>query len=250
MKIRIMSDLHLEMGHMHLSPGGDVLVLAGDIGVVDKPSYLNLIDIWSEMFTHIIYVTGNHEYYKGDIDKSLKKLKTHFADTNVHLLENDHVFIDDVAFIGATLWSDFPTLASEHCANSYMNDFRIIRRNNYAYGFRAEDARAKFDISSAYIRSALGKLREQGFTKIVVVTHHAPSRRSISPRFAGHLLNDAFASDLEELIETGRADLWIHGHTHDSFDYKVHDTRVICNPRGYVGYELNDNFDKTLMVEL
>lgn len=67
--------------------------------------------------------------------------------------------------------------------------------------------------------------------RTVVVTHHAPHPDSVHPRFAGNLLNPAFASDLSALM--GPADLWIHGHVHDSFDYQVNGTRVIANPRGY-----------------
>ena len=85
-----------------------------------------------------------------------------------------------------------------------------------------------------------------------MVTHHAPSPRSIHPRFAGSVINACFISDAERLIDGARADLWIHGHTHDSFDYNVNGTRVLCNPRGYAKDGVNENasFDADLVVEI
>ena len=86
----------------------------------------------------------------------------------------------------------------------------------------------------------------------MVITHHAPSRKSIHPRFADSLMNACFVSDAERLIDGSRAHLWIHGHTHDSFDYFVNGTRVLCNPRGYVVDDKAENpaFDPGLVVEV
>jgi hypothetical protein len=86
----------------------------------------------------------------------------------------------------------------------------------------------------------------------VVITHHAPSRRSVHPRFASSLLNAAFVSDAERFLGGDRVQLWIHGHTHDSFDYVVDGTRVVCNPRGYAKDGVNENhrFDPHLMIEV
>ena len=85
-----------------------------------------------------------------------------------------------------------------------------------------------------------------------MITHHAPSRQSIHPRYADSLLNACFVSDAEHLVSGERAQLWIHGHTHDSFDYVVHGTRVVCNPRGYAKNGVNENphFDPNLIVEV
>lgn len=86
----------------------------------------------------------------------------------------------------------------------------------------------------------------------MVITHHAPSRHSIHPRFGDSLLNACFVSDAAHLLGADRVSLWIHGHTHDSFDYRVNGTRVVCNPRGYARGGVNENplFDPDFTVEV
>jgi hypothetical protein len=85
-----------------------------------------------------------------------------------------------------------------------------------------------------------------------VVTHHAPSPASIHPRFAASPLNACFVSNAEHLLDGDRVRLWIHGHTHDSFDYVVNGTRVVCNPRGYAKNGVNENprFDAEFVVDV
>ena len=115
--------------------------------------------------------------------------------------------------------------------------------------FTPADSAAQFDIHVRWLERALAK-PYAGST--VVITHHAPSRRSIHPRFADSLLNACFVSDAERLLDGSRARLWIHGHTHDSFDYALNGTRVVCNPRGYVKNGVNENprFDPNLVIEV
>ena len=93
-------------------------------------------------------------------------------------------------------------------------------------------------------------LNEPFAGKTVVITHHAPSEKSVHPRYANNLLTPAFASDLEDLMEGDRVALWIHGHTHDVFDYEVYGTRVVCNPRGYLPYEAKNKFNPEWVIEL
>lgn len=251
MKLRILSDIHLEFGYMDLRPGGDVLVLAGDVGVVAKPKYLDLVAEWATMFDRVIYVPGNHEYYKGSIDVAFDKLMQWSKGTNIHVLNNDAVIIDDIVFIGSTLWSDLGNPLTRLTADNRMNDFRgTIRYNNFAYKFKAADSYEEYSKSINYLSDYLRVTTTFKKPKIVIITHHAPSFKSVKECYKGDVLNDAFASNLEWMMKAYEPNLWIHGHMHNSSDYNVHKTRVICNPRGYVGYEFNEDFDKTLTVEI
>jgi hypothetical protein len=131
-----------------------------------------------------------------------------------------------------------------------MNDFRLIRGGSGpAEAFTPQDVAARFERDAAWLADRLAT-PHPGPT--VVVTHHAPARPSLHPRFAGSLLSACFVSDLERLMGAERVRCWIHGHTHDSFDYRLHGTRVLCNPRGYArgGVEENPRFDPRLAVEI
>ena len=135
-------------------------------------------------------------------------------------------------------------------ARSFMRDFSRIRsRHASSEIFTPEDSTALFARHADWLNRRLA-IPHAGPT--VVITHHAPSRQSIHPRYAGSILNACFVSDAEHLFGTGRAQLWIHGHTHDSFDYAVNGTRVVCNPRGYAKAGANENprFDPDLMIEI
>jgi predicted phosphodiesterase len=247
MKIQIVSDLHLEFNGpgelFDLPVTGDVLVLAGDIGVACKPSYLYLLEEWADRYAAVVYVAGNHEYYKSDVNKVDTQLYNWgLTVPNMYVAQNDLINVDGVTFIGSTLWTDLSNpLAAMH-ANSAMNDFRLIKK--LTRKFKAEDATDLHITSVNYITDALNKIEGPK----VVVTHHAPTFRSIHPQYAGDLLNDAYATDLEDLV--ARADLWVHGHMHHSIDEKIGDCRVLCNPRGYSGYALNPNFNSGLVHEI
>ena len=173
------------------------------------------------------------------------------------MLECDAWTFGGVRFLGATLWSDFrifgdePTRASSMAgAAKLIRDFqRISVDPERSRLFTPQDSRALFDRTAAWLDAQL----QQAFDgPTVVITHHAPSPQSIHPRFAGSLLNGCFVSNLEHLMGAERVRLWIHGHTHDSFDYTVRGTRVLCNPRGYVMQGVGENavFDPALVVAL
>lgn len=245
MKLRIMSDLHLEFGDIEIPfIGEDLLILAGDIqvGMSQGPWFLELLK-----YRPILYVLGNHEYYHHNF-KNLKLDAEDFANDlsqqsehNLIFLNNQKHIINDVTFVGSTFWTNIPVdkaVAVEHA----MNDYRLIR-NKGGY-LEAEDTTDENCESLAFVERAIAGTEG----KIVVVTHHAPSLRSIPKRFEKSYTNIAYANDLDDLVS--EANIWIHGHTHDSFDYMVDKCRVICNPRGYVGHELNPNFNIDLMVEI
>tara|TARA_Y100000034_G_C6894417_1_gene412054 strand:- start:397 stop:1164 length:768 start_codon:yes stop_codon:yes gene_type:complete len=241
MRINYMSDLHLEFGPMEIEPdGGDILVLAGDINIKGRVDWINTI---ANKFNHVLYILGNHEFYRGTIDNIYKKIKERLVD-NVHLLENESITIDDVTFHGATLWSDFLNgnpMSYLQC-NQEINDYRLIRAGTGKQRFRPQLAHKLHYISKAF-------LQENVKEGDIVITHMAPSLLSIHEKYKNDMnINGAYASDLSELILDTKPKLWFHGHMHYSFDYTIGNTRILCNPRGYIGEELNHRFDPNALT--
>ena len=229
MRLRILSDLHLEIWPIELPPAdADVVVLAGDIdngakgiewarGAFDVP---------------VIYVPGNHEPYDREFWATLEAMRTAARGTRVELLECGERVIAGVRFLGCALWTDY-SLASEavraaviEAARKINPDYHLIR--NGERKFAPEDAIALHREHRAWLAQALERPFE-GTT--VVVTHFAPHPGSIAPAYAGHPANPGFVVDLDSMM--GRSPLWIHGHTHTFFDYLASGTRIVCNPRGY-----------------
>ena len=239
MKLHILNDLHIEFGDFEPpATDADVVVLAGDIGVC-----VGGLRWASERFPDrpVIYVPGNHEFYHHDI-ALIDELKAQAAD-HIHVLNDDQVVIDGVRFLGSILWTDFALFGEAdkffamQQARQQMTDFSIIQNNGQR--FTPEDAIRLHTASRDWLTVMLA---EPFDGKTVVVTHHAPSSQSVHPRYANDLLTPAFASKLENLMEGDRAALWIHGHMHESYDYEIYGTRVVCNPRGYAPAALNPDF--------
>ena len=253
MKLHILSDLHLGVGALEPPrTDADLVVLAGDIA---RPA---AAVAWAQRFGKpVLYVLGNHEFYGGSLDGTVAEFRRLCAGTAVRLLDDEAIVIDGVRFLGSTLWSDFGLFATEQerqqaieMAQQLVRDFsRIRRRADGDALFTPHDAAARFARHAAWLDRQLDA-PHAGPT--VVITHHAPSCQSIHPRFAGSPLNACFVSDADHLLRDRRAALWIHGHTHDSFDYRVHGTRVLCNSRGYAKDGVNENarFDPLLTVEV
>ncbi|RWL85663.1 MAG: phosphatase [Mesorhizobium sp.] len=252
MRIWLLSDLHLEFADLRqplVIPDADVCVVAGDLCRVPANGVRWLAENIARAMP-CVYVAGNHEFYKGAIKEGLddgRAAAARFPD--VHFLENELVVVDGVRFIGATLWTDYRVeghhrLAMSH-ARERMNDYRAIdlQKNPWRRFVPEAACRMHFE-SRQFIEAAL----RADNSPTVMVTHHLPHPRSIPERFKGDLLNAAYASDLAELIELGRPALWMHGHTHDSCDYRVSDTRIVCNPRGYE--DENSEFDLAFVVQV
>lgn len=235
-KIQIASDLHLDLLD-HKFPefravqptDADILVIAGDIH-----RRAEAIAAFRDWPVPVIYVHGNHEPYRGCLGDVVEELRRDSTDTNVHYLERDEEVVNGVRFLGCCLWTDFnlmPDVTEQAMQESdrCLLDYRRITMEN-GQGFSAADSR---EVHAASLSWLTRKLGEPFDGKTVVVTHHAPHPNSIHPRFAGSLINAAFVSDLTPLILERQPDLWIHGHVHDSFDYRIGKTRIIANPRGY-----------------
>ncbi len=200
---------------------------------------------------------GNHEFYGGSIESTLEALRHNAANTGIRILSNTEVVLHGIRFLGSTLWTDFNLYGQgaerEQAitqALDFIRDFsRIHSDTSPGLPFSPNDMEILFHANRAWLQEKLSQ-RFSGPT--VVITHHAPSPRSIHPRFEGSLINSCFVSNSEYLMAADRAAVWIHGHTHDSFDYHVNGTRVVCNPRGYAKDGVNENsaFNPGLIIEV
>lgn len=279
MKIQLVSDLHLEFADINIqnTNGADVLILSGDICVAqdlhdhiaaDFNPYSQgaLADLGrkqarvqvfrdffkrvSFQFPNVIYVMGNHEHYHGKFDRSQQYFQDEFTRagiTNIHLLNNDTKEIDGVHFIGGTLWTDMNKgdPLTVHAMETMMNDFRLIRIASENFKkFLPTRAALEHRKTKQYISTVLEGLPEDA--RVVVVGHHAPSLLSIHEQYKHDtIMNGGYASDLSEFIlDRPKIKVWTHGHMHQCFDYKIGDTRIVCNPRGYHNEnpEFNPNF--------
>lgn len=272
MKIALCSDLHLEFQDIELfnTEGAEVLILSGDIMIAedlhDHPDvpptvtspyepykqlgarqlaakrFRDFLARVSKEFPHVVYVAGNHEFYHGKWKASLDDLrKTCAVHDNVYFLERDIKEISDITFVGATLWTDCNKgdPLTLHALTGMMNDYKIIRNDEHGYTkLRPAHTMYRHQQTLGYFKNVIDDRKDK---KIVVVGHHTPTHQSIHERYRGQgdfLMNGGYHSELTEFIlDRPQIKLWTHGHTHDPFDYMVGETRVVCNPRGYGGWD-------------
>jgi predicted phosphodiesterase len=286
MKIKLVSDLHLEFSDCYINndEGADVLILGGDIMIAqdlhDHPEPNNTADQTaiangtglgrrqqaaqrfrdffkrcSFQFPHVIYIMGNHEFYNGKFYAGIDYMREECAKyPNVYMLEQDMKIIDDVVFVGGTLWTNMNKRdpLTMHAIEGMMNDFRIIRndKRNYA-AMSALDVAIRHDKTLGYIKLIVQEHKDK---KCVVVGHHSPSFQSVHETYqAQTLMNGGYHSNLSEFImDHPQIKLWTHGHTHHPFDYVIGETRVVCNPRGYEndGYSEDTGWDPTKILEI
>jgi Icc-related predicted phosphoesterase len=248
MKIQIISDLHQEFGYTELSfDNADIVVLAGDINLGTKGIEWIKTKIPNKP---VIYVLGNHEYYKGSYPKTLNKIKELAQNSNVFLLEDSFVDIDGIRFHGATLWTDFSIFGDPRyygfvCQNG-MNDYKQIRRDPSYSKMRSIDIFKIHQFSRAWLQESLENSKK---LKNIVVTHHAPSIKSVPEHFKDDPLTSAYASNIEDFIMEHQPLYWIHGHIHTPSRYKIGETEIICNPHGYVVEKYN-GYEKELIIEV
>lgn len=258
MRIQILSDLHIEMvSYQPEVLPVDLVVLAGDVHTDGRA-----IQWAAETFgCRVLYVAGNHDYYGGHLDKTMRKMREAAAATNgqVTLLERESIVIDGVRFLGATAWTDFSlfgnrVFSGQH-AEASMSDYKAIRATSRFRRLRAADTASICDETKIWLRNEL----EKPFTgKTVVITHHAPCPLSIPEwrRISNDELNPAYANDWanENFWKPEKIDLWVHGHIHNAVDYVEKGVRVVCNPRGYgnalSGQWLVNGFDPWKTIEL
>ena len=257
MRVNVISDLHLEFGSLEL-PGGDVLILAGDICEArslkkdfhsTRPSphisgFLTFYDFFyneCEKYDRVFYVMGNHEHYGARFDETQNMLKEYLP-SHVQVLEKDHVEVGNYIFIGASLWTDCnrnnPLTINQ--LKFMMNDYRSIKYHNKEAGLyhkltpevTARDHRQALKYISATARAHSDR-------SVVVITHHGPSYRSVDDMYKhDYHSNGGYVSELDDFVlDHSNIKFWCHGHTHNRSDYQIGQCRVLCNPRGYKHYE-------------
>jgi Icc-related predicted phosphoesterase len=247
MKLHILSDIHVEFEPFDApETHADVVILAGDIHVGRKG-----LDWALQQFPGkpVIYVLGNHEYYGKAIPSYIKKLREFAAGTNVHILEQEALALDGVTFLGCTFWTDFelfgdPRIAG-YDATQKMTDYKKIRVSPKYRRLRSVDTAIIHHESRLWLDSRL----KESSDNVVIVTHHAPSPKSLPDSRRDDLMSAAYASDLGEFVSHSNAKLWIHGHLHASSDYTLGNTRILCNPKGYPD-EYNDRFIPDFVVSV
>jgi len=253
MRLAVLSDLHLSVADMPVPAlDCDLVILAGDIA---RPQ--QAIE-WARQFPQpVIYVPGNHEYYGGSLAGTQDALLRLSADSRIHVLDQSELRLDGVRFLGCTLWTDFRMEPDQKRreelmaqASLFIRDFSRIKLSDESEQLFTPAASCQlFDQSVAWLEN---RFAEPFSGPTVVISHHAPSPASIHPKYAGSPVNLAFVSDLDAQLSRWQPSLWVHGHVHDSFDYRIHDTRVLCNPRGYArtGVPENPMFDPQLVVRV
>lgn len=242
MKLRVFSDLHIEFSPLDLSSTeADVVILAGDIHTKSRGVH------WAnERFQcPVIYVCGNHEFYGGHIDHTLRKMQEAAA-PHVHVLENEALILNQTRFLVTTAWTDYSStgdvVAAKRIAWEWMNDYTVIRTDESYRRLRPDDLVAKSKAAYAWLIQELDKPFDG---KTVVVTHHAPALDHVADDLPTHLIA-AYANDWLELL--GKADLWVYGHTHIAADFIKRGCRVVSNPRGYPNQQTG--FDPDFLIEL
>ena len=244
MRIWPLSDLHEEFTRFELPspmPEHDVVVIAGDLATHMRRGPARIHEMGLDA-KPVVYVGGNHEFYSVTRDRELEKAREAAqAFPNIHILQDDQVVIEGTRFLGATLWTDFRLFGEERQREAMrlagekgvgMNDFQRIRLASKDYGrFRPDDAAVEHAKTVAWLRA---RFAEPFDGPTVVVTHHAPSFRSVKAGTEDELVTAAYASNLADLVASSGATLWVHGHIHEAHDYEIGGTRVLSNPRGYV----------------
>jgi Icc-related predicted phosphoesterase len=256
MKIQIFSDLHVDVSQpppINIGADVDVVVVAGDTAEGADNAFVALRHIVPEKIP-ILTVIGNHEYYRRCIPEELALARELAPSLNVHLLEDDSVVLKiggtSVRFAGCTLFTDYQVFGSKNTAHAMraalrgLNDHRLVTWTKKPWRrFRPEQAALMHSASKAFLTETLAT----PFSGPTVVVCHHGHWRSAHPQFQTDILSAAYVSNLA-FIEEFQPDLFIHGHVHWSFDYRVGRTRVLCNPRGYPGE--NPNFNPALVVEV
>lgn len=280
MRVKVVSDLHLEFSDVNINndQNCDVLILSGDIMIaqdlhdhprgdwVQSQEYLwkngqmrpekadrfrEFLDRCSKNFPHVIYVAGNHEFYHGKWYSTIDYLRQECSYwPNIYFLEKDVKVIDDVAFLGCTLWTDMNkgNPVTMHTIESMMNDHRLIRNDRLGYTkLRAVHTMERHQETKLWLRETV-----LDHDKVVVVGHMGPTHKSIHPKYADDFhLNGGYVSDLSEFIlNNPNIVMWTQGHTHHAFEYNVGNTLVVCNPRGYEGYEPDSGWDVNKVYDI
>lgn len=269
MKIRILSDLHLEFAPITVDDADeDLIILAGDIGI-NIAGMLFAKKLARGLDKPVLMVAGNHEFYHDPMMRRYTGIEPHSWESTLDnlrqvadhtdkvvkgeatFLENTVVEYEGVRFIGATMWTDMKLFGDDpmvpFLVQRSMNDYRVIWSSETGEVLNAYQTITRHKESRAFIVKALDEPFEG---KTVVMTHHTPSGRSVPPKYTNDKISAGYSSKMEDLIVEYEPTLWCHGHTHNSYDYLIGTTRIICNPRGYDEIDPNLDFKPNLVVEV
>lgn len=262
MKLNILSDLHLDINRkipFYLEQPDIFTIVCGDISedISETSEWIN------DNISNGVFVEGNHIGYKSK--KTLQSLLEYLSacfpmDCNVSHLNNSYKIINDVVFVGSILWTDFELFGKQNrvialkTAANNIKDFSCTYFNANTDNqddktiFSPEDSANLFHVSIEYIKNICDKFSDK---KIVIVTHHAPSFKSIPSVYKNDICSSAFASNLDDFILAHpNIKLWCHGHIHKAFDYHIGNCRIVCNPRGYIDDNEETGFTKCKIIEI
>lgn len=265
MKLRIMSDLHLDVNadhHLSIKDLETFTIICGDIS-----AYFNKTSKWLNRYIkNGVFVAGNHIVYN-ESSHSLQYFlqqyeKNYPLSAPLSFLNDNYKIVENIVFVGGTLWTDYKLYGDETqdlhqwWATKYLNDFRFGKFNpahnpkheniKLLLKLRPEHCVLMFQKTLAAIDAACKQFPDK---KIVVVTHHAPSQKSIPEQYKNDAISPAYASNLENFIlDHPNIRLWCHGHIHTASDYQIGNCRIVCNPRGYVKYCENTGFIPNKLV--
>ena len=251
MLIRVASDIHLEFikrwckGMTAFSvvlpedPSDKfaTLILAGDILVATgaDSSIMTYEAEWeyiTSRFKYVIYINGNHDHYGGTFFRNIERQKKASEKySNLFFLEKDRIILDGQGFIGTTLWTNIPPQYYMPIQRG-MSDYSCIKQDKLGddYYICVEDTNKAFAENKKYLEEHIQQ-------DDIVITHHSPSFKSVHKKYVGDYFNYGYHNDLDNIVLDTKPKLWVHGHTHETMDYMIGDTRVICNPRGYESYD-------------
>jgi predicted phosphohydrolase len=242
-RFHLISDVHLEFGGMP-TPMGDtsdvILLVAGDFGQASNSEHVGFMRKLCKRYRMVLHTAGNHEYYGSRIDK-VDQAWTLLEDEilNYRYLNPGFEIIDDVTVVGATLWTDFngnDPIAKLH-AERVINDYRKITFKAPGDVYRKLRASDVVQVNNKHRNYIEDCLRHKKTSKVLVMTHHAPTEHGVDPSYrSDYPANYAYHNvKMEGYLD--QADVWVHGHTHHQYEAQLGETRLICHPRGYLGYE-------------
>lgn len=252
MTLQYCSDLHLEfsankkfIAKYPLILKGDVLLLAGDImPFAVMYEHADFFDFVADNFKQTYWVPGNHEYYHGDIANKSGRVNEAIR-SNVFLVNNEAIFLDKVRFVFSALWSNISP-ANYVTVQNRMADFTAIKYSSEAY--TPDAANELHRQCKNFINQTL---TDKTDTPTVVVTHHIPTFLNYPARYKRDPLNEAFATELFDLIEQSAADYWIYGHHHFNIPaFEIGKTQLLTNRLGYIKYKENSGFRNDVFIEI
>lgn len=234
-KIAYCSDLHLDcqkdLPDLTNKDKAEILIIAGDISELNHYKYFsNYFLKLSKQYKKILFVEGNHEWYRGnlhDIDAGIKQVMP----DNFVLLRNDEYIYKDISFFGGTMWASLDNM--DDIEKQVLLPHLISCFSAIKDGGRNFSADKCIELYNKYVDELMTWEITSSSKHKICISHFAPSLKSVTPSYASSKLNPYFCNNLDDFIETSSIDYFIHGHVHSKHDYKIGNTRILCNPRGY-----------------